>query len=288
MIYHYCRPEGFLNIVKSQKIWACDLKKMNDPAELVLGFSIIRDLWDTVFPEQKGTFKDNDIEHVRFFYVGTSFSKNKDLLSQWRSYAGDGCGVSIGFLENDLFKANSERHQVPVEHRKEVGSEYTVSKPRFKLEDVFYNKESFTNFIKDKMLSFRETNGVPFKKKDGEPTSLNHVLFYTELMEASCLLKSSFYEEEQEVRLFSSLWYEPLKVQSYSSPSDFDLRLDFRASSNGLIAYTPVRLIGYEHKAIKEVILGPKSESSIEEIQLFLRLNSFENCHVTKSAGKYR
>lgn len=288
MIYHYCRPESFNNIVKSQSIWACDLKKMNDPTELVNGFSIVKRLWDTIFPEQKGKFKDDDLEHGRFFYLGTSFSKNPDLLSQWRSYAGDGGGFSIGFSEEELIKASSRRTIIPPEHKAEFDKDYVEFNPPFKLEDVFYNREKFENFIKDKMLTFRTESGVPFTKSEHGGTDLSHIMFYTELMEASCLLKSAFYEEEQEVRIFSSLWSEPLKLQSSRSHDGLDLRLDFRAAENGLVAYAPIRLVGYEYKAIKSVILGPKSESSLEEVQLFLHLNSFENCSVSKSAGEYR
>ncbi|MDR7090060.1 DUF2971 domain-containing protein [Cellvibrio fibrivorans] len=287
MIYHYCNPASFVSIVKSKTMWVCDLKKMNDPSELTPGFEIVRSLWDEMVPSQKGKFTSNDLEHDRFFYLAASFSKNCDLLSQWRSYGGNGAGFAIGVSELDLLNSNSFSKNILVSSGNDSEASIVRFPPPFKMQDVFYNEESFRFYISEKLTKFINEYGVPFEKSSGEPTKLSHINFYSELISDACLLKSKFYKEEEEVRIFASLWHSP---SIYQSDLIFEskLKIDFMATQNGIKAYSAIKLAGNDVESIQKIVIGPKSESSIEEVELFMKLNSFRKCFVEKSEGEYR
>ena len=260
---------------------------MNDPSELQHGFKIVKEIWDKKFPSQSERFNTYDLDHGRFFFLATSFSRNKDLLSQWRSYGGDGHGFAIGISENDLMLANVLRQRIYIQGTQEP--EYLELDPAFTLGEIFYEEQKYRNHIKSKINSFKKNNGVPFEKKHpNEPLKSSHLYFFNELLEDSCLLKSDFYKEEQEVRLFSSLWRPNISSQNVAPNIHDRLKLDFTSTRHGLKAFSPIQLTGNGIRAIKEIVIGPKSQSSKEEVKLLLTLNSFDDCEVTNSRGELR
>lgn len=286
MIYHYCTPATFLNIVKSRSIWACDLTKMNDPAELQHGFTVIKEVWDEEFPTQKAKLNIDNLTHERLFHLATSFSENGDLLSQWRAYGCDGFGFAIGIDETDLKKANIQIEEIHFQGQDEIT--YRELGPMFKLRKVFYCTNEYRSYIQGKIRKFKEENGVPFEKKEGEPLKLSHIYFTGQVIEDACLLKSNFYQEEKESRLFTSLQYHTIEPLHKFPIKKQMLTLDFMPTSHGLKAFTPIELIGNGVSAIKEVVIGPKSNTTTEEVKLFLSINSFSDCIVRRSEGEYR
>lgn len=110
--YYYCSLDTFLNIVKNRQIYLYDPLKMNDSSEIIWhierlkkekenhnDFESMCDIMEVItgfeftFDELISTLKSKGQNSI---YI-SCFSKDSDILSQWRAYADDGKGVCIGF-----------------------------------------------------------------------------------------------------------------------------------------------------------------------------------------------
>jgi hypothetical protein len=116
LLFHYTSAAGLQGIVQDRKLWATDLRFLNDSSELALALELLRTEFDRIpMPEPDG-YEDgpdgptpwwdgwvrNPVErylrewedHFRCYV--TCFCATDDLLSQWRGYTA-GQGYSIGF-----------------------------------------------------------------------------------------------------------------------------------------------------------------------------------------------
>jgi hypothetical protein len=109
LMYHYTDSQGLLGILKGNKLWATDIRSMNDATEM----SYSLDLLDQVrtvtrlgdgFPFLDRLFADvYDTIRMAFRIYCVCFSELPDDLTQWRAYGGSVGGYSIGL---DFSKAN--------------------------------------------------------------------------------------------------------------------------------------------------------------------------------------
>lgn len=106
---HYTSFEVLQKIVESGKMWATDLRYMNDAAEFRYAIELIESILDDYPDIKPHTEKVIDIFFDKGESVGNdhsiysiSFSEKKDLLSQWRAYCPESGGVSIAFEKTDL------------------------------------------------------------------------------------------------------------------------------------------------------------------------------------------
>lgn len=131
MLYHYCATETFLSILRHRSIWMSSLNLTNDSTEgKVMIRSILR------YAALRGVY--NGLERwleqaLGMINAGETFgfclSEQSDLLSQWRGYADDGRGVSIGFRTGYLTDcANASLRQ-------------NMGADSFRLEGVIYDDE---------------------------------------------------------------------------------------------------------------------------------------------------
>lgn len=107
LIYHYCNSIAFWSICTKRSIWLSSIFNMNDAKELVWGRDILLDTLNKnkkLFPQEFRVFMIFNIYSVDgdLLPLIASFSKNGDLLSQWRAYADDAKGFSIGFCKNTI------------------------------------------------------------------------------------------------------------------------------------------------------------------------------------------
>jgi Protein of unknown function (DUF2971) len=94
-IYHYTDANGLIGMLTKGKIWATDVRFLNDSREYKHGLDVYRSLFDQENPIGSGFTRGEGI-----FVV--CFSKNSDQLSQWRGYADNGYGYCIGFNYENL------------------------------------------------------------------------------------------------------------------------------------------------------------------------------------------
>ena len=105
IIYHYTNDAGLRGMLESGKLWLTDIFDLNDPSELSHGFSHAVSILSNkaadghrltkVFAQAFEKFR-GELQVSAHFFVG-SFSSDKDDLGQWRAYADNGRGYTVGF-----------------------------------------------------------------------------------------------------------------------------------------------------------------------------------------------
>jgi hypothetical protein len=261
MIYHYCSIDAVIPIIESKCLWMSDIKKMNDPSEYILGFDWVIEEFKKLYPEH--------IDWIKYRHAGqsnrvlsTSFTKQGDMLSQWRAYAGDGTGISIGFDEEALLEIN----------------EYTQY-------DKINYSQSILKSKAQELISKHTVNDDSFLMKGFNTYDLQ---LAGELSKLAIFYKSNFYEEEEEIRLASYLSDDAVIYSQRSGELIEDREVLFRISKYGLIPYFNLLFCKKEKSAMKEVIIGPKSPLTVNDMTLLLECNKIHGVIVKKSLENYR
>ncbi len=213
---------------------------------------------------------------------GFCLSEDGDLLSQWRGYAADATGVSIGFSKDYLEQfAEASRPQ---------------EKPGFTLQRVEYDLEMQERLIKPTYIEIKKliNEGAlkfPGKhslldarsddevKRDNEKIksafsqlSVTVLTLFTKLF----LLKTSAFREEREWRLIS-----------YFVKTGDDM-CSFRALNDRIVPYREFELLESESGSIVKVFLGPKNTTPNYVIESFLKQRGFPDVTILRSEATYR
>ena len=125
IVYHYCSNYTLESIVNKKQLWMCDIANSNDYNETKIFFPKLFETIELVYRENEFPFefeKTTGIEGIKVIledvkeYLGWGYDKGfltsfvacfcekGDNLSQWRGYAKDGTGCSIGFSLRELEK----------------------------------------------------------------------------------------------------------------------------------------------------------------------------------------
>ena len=121
LVYHYCSGSTFQNIIQKKTLRFSDITKSNDSAEMRWITTHLEHVFREYFKmaNERDAFKEAckkiDFEKYYhkfleeyftkalcgkekfFWFYASCLSHEGDLLSQWRGYADDGRGFSIGF-----------------------------------------------------------------------------------------------------------------------------------------------------------------------------------------------
>jgi len=110
-LWHYTSHAALQGIVGSKRIWATEYRFLNDRQEFLHAKELAQKLVDEEpeyvgekFPARQSVrdavdmaFNTGYLHEERLRVMVASFSEEGDQLSQWRGYASDSRGVSIGF-----------------------------------------------------------------------------------------------------------------------------------------------------------------------------------------------
>ncbi|MGA2688333.1 MAG: DUF2971 domain-containing protein [Candidatus Korobacteraceae bacterium] len=109
-LWHYANFDGFAGIVRSGKVWATDVRFLNDSEEFIhakkIAESVVEDLaenGDNAWANAKARdliskwFDTGVLSPARLEVYVASFTALDDTLSQWRGYGDSGKGFSLGF-----------------------------------------------------------------------------------------------------------------------------------------------------------------------------------------------
>jgi hypothetical protein len=212
-LYHYTGAEGALGIISSGEIWATDAEYLNDPSEILYGRDLIRSTWrdfkqDAAPPGSMEDVVDSmtTVLCVKWMYSTylTCFSKQRNVLSQWRAYSNFGTGYSLGFDSTRLIANVNGFHLLRVE--------YCLEGQRARILSFF---RSLTSLIK-------EYPPVKFEKHIFECIEEVFLTFIVSF-------KSPAYSEEEEWRLVR------LHSTGTLAPD-----LDFRASRGKIVPHVAV------------------------------------------------
>lgn len=265
VIYHYCSEQTFLAICKTQSIWLSDILEMNDRLEYQWG----RDKVTEVLKKHKDEFtQDFRISlimgiyapdtHVRPFIC--SFSKVADLLSQWRAYAQDGAGFSIGFSARYIY-----------EH---LG---------VNINSVVYAEDEQEELVLDTIKGLFATWHI-----DKVEYYKIAMMFGVEL----AYFKNPSFFEEQEIRIIrllnnsNNIFTDP-GGNSFHKPTAVH-PVQQRNSTQGEIKYISLPIGDDKDSCIQEVILGPKNPATIESVRQQLESIGLSKIKIKKSLSSYR
>lgn len=291
ILYHYCNIDSFVSIIRNQTIRLSSLSLSNDSMEGRLLQKAILKLAerDGMSESAKVELRESlDFNERYFDGLGFCLSFYGDLLSQWRGYADDARGVSIGF---------------GVPYLKSLVRSESASDPHFGLHQVRYKQTEHEIEIGDIYTELRKLiNAGAFKRPgmtglldarsslqmvaDDEAIKLANEQLMTKLYELApkqFVLKANAFSEEREWRLVSVI-----------EGSKFD-RCEYRASRHRVIPYRTIKLADMTRKGtrrklkpIREVFLGPKNETPTTVVQAMLKQAGFEDVRVNKSKATYR
>lgn len=275
IVYHYCSPDAFLAICTTKTLRFSDVFSMNDFTEMHWGFHIWEraagELLESGKVEQELVDDIHRILHVSGFHaapLACCFSRNGDLLSQWRAYARDGIGYAIGFSAKLL----AELPARPLE--------------------ALYDPDQQLKEVKTFVLAMQEV-----ERTTNEPRSKDWFHACASLCFDLGCLKNAAFSEEKEIRLVhlvnfeasnSSLRLTDAGGTSFGKeasvlPVAFHMQdgipvphVDIDYSDGGLV--TPIR----------EVITGPRNRGLLSGISVFLETAGLPNVRLRHSSAPYR
>ena len=288
VLYHYCDGNAFQNIVEKQQLWLSSLALSNDSMEGKLSESRL----DSVIKAQalSPDISNRLLEMWRMFnsifeVCGTCLSSEGDLLSQWRGYANNGAGFSIGFKEQLLRKLPvplsadeklgplpgdirpTELHEVLYKHEEQLGLMRELY-DQMSQHLASYKDEKLTYSLIDTSSLKAEIFAIDAQSKVGDTMSA--------WIGRAFSIKGEAFAEEKETRIVNV------------APR-FSRAFYYRARSNTLVPYLkqPLMLPG-QPSPIAEVILGPLNRTPVPVIQAFLAANGLDGVTVSQSLATYQ
>jgi hypothetical protein len=282
ILYHYCSVETFAAIAEYKTIRFSDVNMMNDFNETGYGYEIFEEAANRILMNEEllkkiPNFDRNaldKIDEVVSSYqlymhpVIACFSKNPDVLSQWRGYADNATGVSVGFSATLL-------DAMPVT-----------------LLEVEYNREKQLSEMIVAILAIHmadQERGGQFDRAFKDDCAV--------LAAWSFGFKSAAFAEEQEVRCLHMLDV----VTSEGRPRLVDAggesegrpvkgqKVKFRVVEGAVIAYIDIPLpIKKKTQPISEVWLGPKNTNGPGNILYLLGGNGIDGVRMAHSNATFR
>ncbi|HEX8585767.1 MAG TPA: DUF2971 domain-containing protein [Allosphingosinicella sp.] len=281
LIFHYCSAESLLAILKHRTLRFGDAGCMNDGEEVVWAlaqFDIAMqrlhdrdDVPDDIpaipkkFLERFRSHWEIRPQELRHFLA--SFSMDGDSLSQWRAYADDAQGFSIGFCVSQI--------DIPARFAK-----------------VEYDSEVQQNEIINMLVAiFRESKlDQNYFDEQGE----SDLAFMFGIASA---YKNPAFVDEREVRGSHSV---ALELAS-SSRKSFKFiggfvgkreveegKIEYRVGKGRLIPFIDFPFQLGEYSPVKEIWLGPRCATSESDMEIFLETMGYGDVEIKRAGGKYR
>ncbi len=281
ILYHYCSTPTLLSILEHGKLRFSDINMMNDPREWRYCYELFEQAANALLkmvPDRAAldgldpSFFDRIDDYLspkqlHSHPVIACFSKRPDVLSQWRAYADDAKGWSIGFSGRAL-------DAMPVT-----------------LLEVVYDREQqlteVSNFLAAMYLTWREKGG-DFKETVGGDAALLASFIHA--------YKHPSFEEEQEVRALHELrvdlsddgWELIDEGGTANGEEVAGQTVGFRAAGSAIVAYVDLPLQRVDGVAISEIWFGPSNDNGPGNALYPLTRYGHRGVNLFWSASSYR
>jgi hypothetical protein len=213
--------------------------------------------------------------------LGFCLSLEGDLLIQWRGYAANATGFSIGFSK-EYFLSLSER----LTEKKDLvlflqKVEYEVTEQEGLIRPTY---ENIKQIIDSGRLKLPRPRGLLDQRSDGdiekefEEFKKSRMNFFTttmKLIPKLYAIKTDAFREEKEWRLISHLLREKESCL-------------YRSLNDRIVPYKIINLAKLEIEPIIEVKIGPKNKTPISVVKNFLTMHGFTNVIVSQSSATLR
>lgn len=299
VIYHYCTAETMLSILSNNCLWLSDSTKTNDQTEINWLLDNISQVFDEVLLKYKSEFDENILLKVKgvveqilnrviLYKIPnaqqkkkflTCFSENGDLLSQWRAYGNNGCGISIGFDGHyfDMFRN---------------GGQYEFAKVIYDLDKT----KHFLHKVIDKEFKYIIMDCIEHDtfEKGSFNLSLQLSILIDSIYQEGFIFKNQYFHEENEWRLYRNVsssnydksdgvddygyseFIEGIFADNKQYLGDFSRsKLKFRATDSDIKCYMEIGFEKIKSKIIKEIIIGPKCNINLFDLKLYLVENKY-------------
>ena len=287
-IYHYTDFGGLIAILESQSFFCTNINFLNDTKEFNHGVEILENIIQSFQTDKSNEriFKllQKDVNNIYSLnrHV-TCFSKNGDLLSQWRSYGNKGKGIAIGFHPLDIEESIYEHTcGMNILYDKKVQTELIEEYIKIALKYFQDNKEIFdwTGYdydflVADTILNFLEDVIAGFK----DPSFIEEKEFRIEYNGDDNINKA----EKKTIHFRNS---DNLIIPYITLNSKFKQRqLDAQKNPEVLKhTDTDIRL------PLKEIILGPSLDYEMNKlgIEMLLKKIGYNDIKIKPSKIPYR
>ncbi len=281
VLYHYCSTETFFAIVSSKKILLSSMSLSNDSMEGRLVSTTFNDfLKESNIDDKTQETVKAALNVAEGALDGLAFclSSKPDLLSQWRGYADDGHGFSLGFSKKYL--------ELLTKKGNESGAIFGLYK-------VIYNEEGQRKILRPIYEDIKKlvdtgclnensyvvlggTSDELLNKRNEYSKALNKLWDVTQpVLSLIYTLKNKAFSEEAEWRLLSSF-------------SRFSGNAKYRTMRDRLVPYREVKFLDLGRKIVTDVYLGPKNITPIHVVKAFLDEFGFKGVKIHKSSATYR
>jgi len=320
ILYHYCSNTVLESILKNKQLWMSDIANSNDYNEIRILTPRLFYMIEDLYRNQEFPFKykeHNNIEGIVEILTDVSqfinstydsgfltsfvacFCEKGDVLSQWRGYASDGKGCSVGFSLKDL-------------------KEYCVNtNGTIRINKVEYvDEEQLNSIIADAaQRCLKELANLKKKSEDflarnpsnhrDELTDLIMMFFFKDYLEKIILdslkYKWNAFQEEHEWRIYFGSISKNERVLFGKGKKTEELIKEFDGASHLLagklrfcihddviVPYYPIELKELSESPIKTVIIGPKNKSKTLDVRLMLASYGMNSVDVKYSKIAYR
>lgn len=282
VLYHYCSTNNFVSILSTQSIWLSSLSLSNDTMEGKLVAEIINRLSKHDGLDESSAKQLQDaVAFVEGIADGLGFclSEEGDLLSQWRGYAADATGFSIGFSKEYLTtntmieQAQSGLRLLEVQY--DLTAQETLVRPTYEAVKEILDSGSLKIVPVRMILDLRTDDEIEKALDEYKKAHMGLYMTVLALLPQLYALKATAFREEREWRLIS-----------YCLRNEGE-KCSYRAYNDRIIPYSIFNLIK-EAEPIKEVIIGPKNLTPIHVVEGFLQKLGFKDVAISRSSATYR
>lgn len=271
ILHHYTTQVGLLGILSKNTLWATKINYLNDSNEYQLAFGLANAVFQRLIAGETNAKKRTKIETL----IGNlkqvskknvcvcSFTSHGDLLSQWRAYAGDIAGFSLGFHTTSL-RENADANG------------FVLAKCIY---DAQEQKNQIESLIEATLAEDFNTDKVKIHPTDHQRLIIQPTggTFAKNFARLASILKDQGFREEDEWRLVSK-----------KGISDADM--DFRPGKSMLIPYASFKLGEKEDKYLHSLTVGPTPHKQLskDSVKSLLGCLKFQCVEVLSSSIPYR
>lgn len=276
-LYHYTTASGLQGILESNRIWATELRFLNDERELQFGIDLLAsELQRQVTqrdarPSLSKIVEVLSVHRILRHYFVACFCEQGDLLSQWRGYASPG-GYALGFAVHDC--------ELP----EWVAPFFPVTYDRQSAQSMASTWASATT---DRFLSVfdeRLDSAIAEPSPEAAITQLIEEFGHDQFNEMEAIaatLKDPNFSEEREWRIVA---------ESHPQASG-DREVLFRSGPLGPTPYIKVPM-SFDRTSLplREIIVGPgpNSRARAEAVRMLLWKHGYHEVPVVTSKVPYR
>ncbi len=239
-LYHYTGYSALEGIIGNKELWLCNVKAMNDKAEMFHYMDTIRTSicnglskdqfrkTNTLFDEQIARLKDQPV-------YAMSFSLLQDDAAQWERYAVKGKGVCIQF-NTEILEKICDKHAL-------IKKVYYTLRVAQKNEHLELIRKYITDGYVDE-LAWGNINAI-----------------FSNCWACSSIYKHKSFKSEAEVRIVSL----PFALKTF---------LDgpyYKMEPWGIREYYKIKISEKIENLISEIIIGPRANVTVDTLQRYLQ-----------------